>query len=93
MPVLDCRQSVRLSQVGYKDENVHFAAGLDDLRDGISGGVMGRMHRKYAAEGHSMEEVRANPWQSCAIMMFGPVRCRAGGSHPGQCRCSVWPRG
>ena len=45
-------------KVGYSDDNVQMTAGLDDLRDGISGGVAGRVHRKYDAEGHSMEEVR-----------------------------------
>jgi hypothetical protein len=52
-------------KVGYSDDNVKFQAGLDDVRDGISGGVAGRVHRKYDAEGNSMKEVLSSFAAQC----------------------------
>ena len=52
-------------KVGYSDANCNFAAGLDDVRDGISGGVAGRLQRSYEAEGHSMKEVLPVSWLRC----------------------------
>jgi hypothetical protein len=52
-------------RVGYSDDNCDFGAGLDNLRDGISGGIHGSVRRSYSAEGHSMVEVCLHdmqPW-------------------------------
>ena len=54
-------------KMGYADANVDFTAGLDDVRDGISGGVAGRVHRMYEAEGHNFQEVRCKHTASSAL--------------------------
>lgn len=51
-------------QVGYADDNCSFVAGLDDVRDGLSGGLQGKIRRIYEAEGNNLETVRAS---SCII--------------------------
>lgn len=49
-------------QVGYADDNCSFVAGLDDVRDGLSGGLQGKIRRIYEAEGNNLETVRASPF-------------------------------
>jgi hypothetical protein len=45
-------------KLGYSDDNIQLEAGLDDVRNGLSGGVAGRFHRIYTAQGGSIKEAR-----------------------------------
>jgi hypothetical protein len=79
-------------KVGYADDNVKLAAGLDDVRDGISGGVMGRVHRKYTAEGNSMKEVRScQAWHAhaCSLSPVVGLRQRLPGLPRRNMACSL----
>lgn len=59
-------------KVGYNDENVRFVAGLDDVRDGLSGGLAAQARRRYRAGGDSVKEV-------CTALRTAPERLyRAG---------------
>ena len=53
-------------KVGYEDNNVHFAAGIDDVRDGLGGGLSAQARRQYRAEGDTMHEARPLPLLQCA---------------------------
>jgi hypothetical protein len=44
-------------KVGYSNNNCDFAVGIDNLWDGISGGIHAQARRSYSAEGNSMVEV------------------------------------
>ena len=73
-------------KVAMQTRSVRLQAGLDDLRDGLSGAVVAQVQRTYFAEGTSLPEVRS--WEA-----YCGAQCRSRQTQSNDALfCSRWRR-
>lgn len=81
-------------KVSLQTSSVRVQAGMDDLRDGLSGAIVAQMQRTYFAEGTSLPEVLQSAQQLCCAclsaegVISGAAGMMCAGTTQSRCACA-----